>query len=566
MGKKRKAKAEAATATAITPAAVKERQTDSPRSAQLHREHETHPSVGLTPARLAALFIEAEQGNLIAQAELFMDMKEKDTHIAAEMSKREMAVKKLDWELRPPRDATATEKKNTKILQDLITDELDIGNLRMDALDAIGHGYSCIELGWGRSTALTANGSGLWFPNQIEHRPPTWFTCPPEQRNTLQLRDNGTAYGVPLQAFGWIPHFHKSRAGYIARTGLFRALAWPYLYKNYSVRDLAEFLEVYGLPIRIGKYPANADEKAKRDLLRTVLSLGHHAAGIIPDTMQLELAKVMGSGNADSFMAMINWCEASHSKAILGGTLTSSTAANGNRSLGDVHNEVRLDIRDDDAKQLDQTLSGYLVYPMAMLNGLFADNRCPRWVSDTQEPDDLQLYSDALPKLANAGMRIPTRYAHLKLKIPEAEGDEPVLQASNANPQPIPGQPDPAATALAALAGAPNTLNAKEGVSHGSDAATSQSGQGDNPAQQADIDPTPVDAQTDLLAAAAADAVKSIINEIRKKGDQAESLEALRDDLVNSYGHLDSSALTAVMTLGFLAADLAGRFDVSEGD
>jgi phage gp29-like protein len=556
MGKKRKAKAAAIAAATITPAAAKERQTDSPQSAMLHREFAEHPSKGLTPARLAAIFIEAEQGNLIAQAELFMDMKEKDTHIAAEMGKREMAVKKLDWELRPPRDATASEKKNTKILQDLITDELDIGNLRMDALDAIGHGYSCIELGWGRTS------QGLWFPNQVEHRPPTWFTCPPDQRNTLHLRDSSTSYGVPLQPFGWIPHFHKSRAGYIARTGLFRALVWPYLYKNYSVRDLAEFLEIYGLPIRIGKYPAGAGEPEKRDLLRSVLSIGHNAAGIIPDSMQLELQQVMASGNADSFMAMVNWCEASQSKAILGGTLTSSTGANGNRSLGDVHNEVRLDIRDDDATQLDQTLSSYLVYPMAMLNGLFADNRCPSWVSDTQEPDDLALFADALPKLAAAGAKIPVSYVNKKLKIPEPEDGEEILGAglqSSSSPGTHAAQ-TPANQAGAALAGVvTNTLESTDGKESGMVvAATSQSGQVDNPAQLGDS----IDSLTELLAAAATSEIKTMVDVIRAKANQTESLEALRDDLLNSYGHLDSSKLTAVMELGFLAADLSGRFDV----
>jgi phage gp29-like protein len=543
----------------LTSSAVKEKQTDSPTSATLHREFATHPSSGLTPARLAAIFIEAEQGNLIAQAELFQDMQEKDTHIAAEMSKRMMAVKKLDWELRPPRDATATEKKNTKYLQDLITDEIDVGNLRMDALDAIGHGYSCIELGWGR------NLQDKWFPNQLEHRPPTWFTTPPDQRNTLHLRDSGTAYGVPLQPFGWIPHFHKSRAGYIARTGLFRALAWPYLYKNYSVRDMAEFLEIYGLPIRIGKYPSTASEKEKRDLLRAVLSIGHNAAGIIPDTMQFDLAKVVGSGNADSFMAMINWCEASQSKAILGGTLTSSTGANGNRSLGDVHNEVRLDIRDDDATQLDQTLSSYLVYPIAMLNGLFADNRCPSWVSDTQEPDDLALYADALPKLAAAGVRIGVDYPNLKLKIPIPDEGKPILGAGLESSSP-PGtraaaQPAANQAGAAAMAGLiTNTSLTTDGKT--SMAATSQPGQGDNPVQLGDS----IDSHTDLLTAAAGVSIKSMVSAIQTKVEQAESLEALRDDLINSYGDLDSDSLSRVMALAFATADLSGRFDVSEGN
>lgn len=541
----------------LTPAAVKERQTDSPTSATLHREFAEHPSKGLTPARLAAIFVEAEQGNLIAQAELFQDMREKDTHIGAEMGKREMAVKKVDWELRPPRDPSAKEKKNTKILQELIIDELDIGNLRMDSLDAIGHGYSGTELGWGRTRTATR----LWFPNQVEHRPPTWFTTPPDQRNTLHLRDSSTAYGVPLQPFGWIPHFHKSRAGYIARTGLFRALAWPYLYKNYSVRDLAEFLEIYGLPIRVGKYSASASPNEKRDLLRTVLSIGHNAAGIIPDTMQLELQQVMAGGNADSFMAMVNWCEASQSKAILGGTLTSSTGANGNRSLGDVHNEVRLDIRDDDATQLDQTLSSYLVYPMAILNGLFADNRCPSWVSDTQEPDDLALYADALPKLAAAGVKIPARYANLKLKIPEPEEGEDILGAgleSSSPPGTRAAQPpaNQAGAALAALAGNLNTT-----VSGTNGPAKVQPVQGDNPAQLGDS----IDSHTDLLAADAGSSIKSLVDAIQIKVEQADSLEALRDELLNSYGDLDAEELKKHMALAFAAADLSGRFDVSEG-
>lgn len=177
----------------LTPAAVAVRQTDSPRAAQLHREFANHPARGLTPARLVDILMAAEQGDLTAQAELFMDMEEKDAHIAAELSKRKMAVKKLDWVLEPPRGASAKEKKATQALEQLIRDELDIDDLRMDMLDAIGHGYACIELGWGRTL------QGLWFPNVIEHRPPSWFTCPQDSRNTLHLRDSGSAYGVPLQ-------------------------------------------------------------------------------------------------------------------------------------------------------------------------------------------------------------------------------------------------------------------------------------------------------------------------------------------------------------------------------
>ena len=510
----------------LSPAKVKEQQSNSPKIALLHREFAEHPSKGITPVKLASIFADAEQGSMTAQAELFMDMQEKDAHISAELSKRIMAVKKLDWTLEPPRNATATEKKNTRLLEDLIRDDIDTGEVRKDMLDAIGHGYSCLELGWGR------NAQGLWVPSQIEHREPSWFTCPPDDRNTLHLRDYSSSYGVPLQPFGWIPHIHKARSGYIPRSGLLRVLAWPYLYKNYSVRDLAEFLEIYGLPIRVGKYSPTASPTEKRDLLKTVLSIGHNAAGIIPDSMQLELQQVMASGNADAFMAMIKYCDGLQSKAILGGTLTSGTAANGNRSLGDIHNEVRLDIRDDDAKQVDQSLSSYLVYPIAMLNGLFNDNRCPRWVSDTQEPDDLALYADALPKLAAAGARIPLSYVNFKLKIPIPEEDEPILQAASSGiPMPT---IQPAATALAG-----------------------------------EVKLTPVVVpfdvvQADLLSNAAAPVIDQWLLSIRALLNASDSMESFRESLLSSYGNLDTTELSNVMGLALAAAELSGRFDVRE--
>jgi phage gp29-like protein len=265
---------------------------------------------------------------------------------------------------------------------------------------------------------------------------------------------------------------------------------------------------------------------------------------------------VMASGNADAFMAMINWCEGAVSKAILGATLTSGTAANGNRALGDVHNEVRLDIRDDDAAQLDQTLGTFLVYPIAMLNGLFDDDRSPSFKSDTQEPEDLKLYAEALPALVNVGAKIPARWINQKLKIPEPQGDEPILQAApQVQPQP-PKEPasGDAAAALAALAALTNTST-----------TASAAGAVDNPPPSAG-DPTPVTALTEQLTAEAGAALKGLVDTIRAKVEAADSFAALRDDLLASYAELDSDELTRVMTLAFAAADLSGRYDVQQGD
>ena len=112
----------------------------------------------------------------------------------------------------------------------------------------------------------------------------------------LLLRDSPD--GAARAPFGWVFHTHgKAKTGYGARLGLYRALVWPFLYKAYSIGDFAEFLEIYGLPIIVGKYynGASADEKAS--LMRAVTALGHDARAIMPLEMELEIQKITGSGD-----------------------------------------------------------------------------------------------------------------------------------------------------------------------------------------------------------------------------------------------------------------------------
>jgi len=144
--------------------------------------------------------------------------------------------------------------------------------------------------------------------------------------------------------------------------------------------------------------------------------------------------KNAATGDNKAFDSMISLMERTMSKAILGGTLTSSEGANGTQALGKVHNEVRTELRNADAKQIAATLKRQLIYPLLALNKGATDmRRCPSLVFDTQEPEDLKLYSEAVPKLVDVGMRIPAKWAHDKLKIPQpAEGDEVLVKTAPA--------------------------------------------------------------------------------------------------------------------------------------
>lgn len=505
----------------------------------LQRELQTHPTRGLTPSKLASILDQAEQGDLLAQFDLFEDMEEKDGHIAAELGKRRRALL-VDWSVVPPDNPTPAEKRSADLLAELVGEIADFEDALFDVTDAIGKGFSCCENEWHKP-------GKFWLPKTITHRPQSWFVVHRGYRQELRLRSNTTVDGIvgePLQPFGWITHVHKAKSGYLERTALFRQLVWPYLFKNYSVGDLAEFLEIYGIPVRIGKYPSGASEKEKMTLLRALVGIGHNAAGIIPSGMELDFLDA-ATGDPKAFELMLNWCERTQSKVILGGTLTSGAdGKSSTNALGNVHNEVRKDLRDSDIRQVCSTITRDLLYPLAVLNGLAPDGmrRCPVFRLDVGETEDMTAFSNALPKLVDSGMQIPVQWAQEKLGIPQPEDGEPVLQRS-AQPPALPGLG--LGLAAARLPGGPWGMAAAAGQLPG--------------AAQAGHPPATMVSQ---LANRADASAGQWVEQIRALVMRAQSLQDIRDGLEQLLPGMGLDDYAAAMGQALAAAQLAGRYEV----
>lgn len=500
----------------------------------LQRELQAHPTRGLTPSRLATILDAAEQGELTAQFELFEDMEEKDGHIASEMNKRRRACI-LEWEVVPPQKSpTPAEAKAAAQLDELLQEIPDFEDVLFDVTDAIGKGFACLEIEWHRVERF-------WLPKTITHRPQSWFVLHRGYRQELRLRTHQHVDGVPgqaLQPFGWLTHVHKAKSGYLERSALFRQLVWTYLFKNYSVGDLAEFLEIYGIPLRVGKYPSSASEAEKLTLLRALAAIGHNAAGIIPEGMLLEFHNA-ATGDPKAFELMMNWCERNQSKVILGATLTSGAdGKSSTNALGQIHNEVRKDLRDADVRQLNTTLTRDLVYAVAALNGLAPDGprRSPQFQLNAQETEDLTAYSEALPKLVSIGVQPTVKWAHEKLGIPMPQDGEPVLQQ--------PAQPMPFGLAgLRAAWPADAPLAALAAATPGAAA-------------------TPPQAMAQQLAAGAAPAVTGWLAQIRALVERAQSLDDIRNGLEQLLPDMTLDQYAAAMAQALAAAQLAGRYEV----
>lgn len=398
--------------------------------AQLNRQWPEHPSKGMTIRKLPRILEAAERGDLSAQADLFEDMVERDGHIFSEMAKRKNALLTLDWSIEAPENATAEEKALAATVSSWIRDIPEFEDIILNAAEAIGHGFAAQEI---EKWELDGN---LWLPTKIKLRPHRWFCTTPENGDEIRLND-GTMQGSELWPFGWLMHTHNAKSGYIAQSGLYRVLVWPYLFKNYSIRDLAEFLEIYGLPARIGTYASGATEEERNTLLHALVTLGHNAAGIIPQGSEIKFEAAAG-GQADPFVAMIDWAERTESKIILGATLTSQAdGKSSTNALGNVHNDVRHDILVADSKQLEGFFRSFIRMLLSLNGYSVSARRQPRLVFDTRDIEDIKDFSLGVKTLVEAGAdSIPVSWVHKKLGIPVAQNDEPVLKMPAQNLMP----------------------------------------------------------------------------------------------------------------------------------
>ncbi len=395
----------------------------------------------LDPTRLASAFTMADQGFITEQARLFDLIEEQDAHIFSELGKRRRAVTGLGWDLLPPKDADQSELDRTGELKDMLCAIPRFEDAQYDLTDAIGKGLAALEIQWRLGEE--------WSPQALNFEPQRHFQT---DRDTGELQYLSIGVPEPLRPHGWIVHEHRAKSGYIEQAALFRVLAWTYAYKAYNVRDMQKFLEKYGLPLVLGKYPSGIGEKQRSALLRAVRNIGNDGAGVVPSTMSLEFIQAMKSGSIDDFLNATAYWEKKQSMTILGGTLTSQAdGKSSTNALGQVHNEVRREIMLHDVRQIEPTWNDQLVRPIALFNGMFPPDRLPRLRYNTSETPDQEKMVKVLSLGAAMGMEISVDYAHEVTQIPRAGKDkksgqdQKILTVSKA------GLPSPSSDAGAAL-------------------------------------------------------------------------------------------------------------------
>ena len=387
-----------------------------------------YPADGLTPGRLVSILRLADQGAVDQAMSLYEQMEEKDAHLYAVASKRRLALTGLPWQV-----VSAAEVREG-VDRAAADEAAALCREALNAIERFGETLQHLSLAFGRNIAVAENvweseGDGLRLVDIV---PVTFDRLAFDESGCPRiLTKEEPVRGIELSPGKFVVHTPLSVTGHPMRGGLLRASALAYLGKHFSMKDWMVFAEVFGMPVRVARYDTSATPEEKRELLNMLQNLGADAAGVFSKAVELEFVEA-GKGSAPPpYERLCEFFNREMSKAWLGETLTTDTSrSSGSFAATQAHNEIRLELGRDDIVKEGRTIRRDVLSPITRFE-LGPDVPVPFFQRRFSPPRDLRELADVLKVAVNElGVRVPRRWAHEALGVPEASAREDVLIGS----------------------------------------------------------------------------------------------------------------------------------------
>ena len=285
-----------------------------------------------------------------------------DPHVWACYQSRKSGTLSREWEVKP----AGTGRKDKRALEAIEEwiGSIDVDAVISDALEAPFFGMSPLEVVWGKGDQ--------WFPERIVGRPPEWFAF--ETAGDLRFLSRYHQIDgevLPDKKFLLARHAGSYRNPYGER--LLSRCFWPVTFKTAGLKFWTIFTEKYGMPWVWGKVPTGTDDDTRARIKAVLEAMVQDAVIVTNADESVELLDNKSkTASADIYEKLAKHSDYQISKAVLGQTLTTETGDKGGGSyaLGEVHNEVRGDLLEQDQR---------------MVAGVF--NTLFRWICQLNFPD-----------------------------------------------------------------------------------------------------------------------------------------------------------------------------------
>jgi len=422
---------------------------------------------GREESALAALRAEASQGRAPRSVyHLFQEMEDKDGHLYAVLQTRKNGV--LARERRVvPADNSAAAVESARLIERLLDRIPGFEQGLASLLDALAKGFAAVEILW------EIHGDGTIGAGGLRGRPQGMFGFAPD--GSLRLLGGGATSGRPTRSMGTpspdsmqITAYENANltdppllprpgggevfdasipvppAKFIVLTfgstqanpygkGLCLKSYWYYWFKKHNLKFWAIYNERFGAPAVVGKYGPGTSEAERERLLEVIEALQSDTGVTLPESMALEFLEARRSGDGRTYRDFADWCNDEISKVVLGATLVASEGRrSGSLALGEVHQRVRSEYIEADAKILMEAINRQLI-PWLVRFNLGPGAPLPRWEIDTQPDEDLRGEAEVDRALVNLGVPVPLSHFYERYRRPVPKPGEKTLRFDDTN-------------------------------------------------------------------------------------------------------------------------------------
>ena len=354
--------------------------------------------------------------------ELYEDML-RDDRVHSTLEQRRRAVVAREWEVRPGgerrRDRVAAEHLREQLVHvgwDGVTDRMLYG---------VHYGFSVAEAVYSRDGGRVALAR---LPVRNRRR----FVFGPDQQPRLLTVDSPEGEPLPPRKF-----WHFSTGGDNSDDpygrGLGSQLYWPLWFKRNHVRFWLNYLEKFGQPSVLGRYPRA--QSADRDkLVQTLEQLVGGGVAALPEDVAVELLEATRGGRAD-YGAFYAAMDRAITTIVLSQTMTTEDGSS--RSQAEVHLEVRDEVVEADAYLVDDSFSRSVGTWLTEWN--FPGAAPPVVARIMETPARQTKRADRDKAIVALGYRPTARYVEEAYGVPVAGGpsaaDEDMAEDDDADPR-----------------------------------------------------------------------------------------------------------------------------------
>ena len=290
------------------------------------------------------------QGGRLGDYEKLMS----DAHLGSVVQSRKAGTLSREWKIEKAGGSTRFHKLITAIFE-----KLDVSRIIAEILDAPLFGYKPLEILWKRA-------DGVFLPADVLGKPPEWFSFSPTNELLFRSKTDTIGTAVPERKF-LLPRHDPTYDNPYGRKLLSRCF-WPVTFKKAGFSFWMVFLEKYGMPFTVGRYPRGTQPEQVDELVTMLERMTKDAVAAVPEGNQVELIQAGSSSGKVSYGDMLHFANGEISKAILGQTLTTEINEVGSYSAAQTHFAVRKEIIEEDQRLVQQALNE-LINHVAVING-----------------------------------------------------------------------------------------------------------------------------------------------------------------------------------------------------